>query len=175
MIRELLDHKADMAIADLTITSQRQAAVDFTLPFMNLGISILFRKPEEAPPDLFSFLKPFSVEVWLYMATAFLGVSLLLYIISRLSPYEWVSSHCVCYEPRSSRRVDPCKEHCSDPAAARFSFSRHVVISHCIRHCSTCPCSSFVCRYRAIRVTTIPTSLKISSRLATAFGSRWAV
>lgn len=90
MIRELLDHKADMAIADLTITSERQTAVDFTLPFMNLGISILFKKPEEAPPDLFSFLKPFSVEVWLYMATAFLGVSLLLYIISRLSPYEWV-------------------------------------------------------------------------------------
>lgn len=93
MIRELLDHKADLAIADLTITSDRQQAVDFTLPFMNLGLSILFKKPEETPPELFSFLKPFSVEVWLYMATAFLGVSLLLYVISRLSPYEWVSAH----------------------------------------------------------------------------------
>lgn len=93
MIRELLDHKADLAISDLTITSDRQQAVDFTLPFMNLGISILYKKPEESPPDLFSFLKPFSVEVWLYMATAFLGVSLLLYVISRLSPYEWVSGH----------------------------------------------------------------------------------
>ncbi|KAI1287063.1 Glutamate receptor ionotropic, kainate 2 [Halotydeus destructor] len=93
MIRELLDRKADLAIADLTITSERQTAVDFTLPFMNLGISILYRKPEEKPPKLFSFLSPFSVEVWLYMATSFLGVSLLLYVISRLSPYEWVSSH----------------------------------------------------------------------------------
>lgn len=93
MIRELLDRKVDIAIADLTITSARQSAVDFTLPFMNLGISILFKKPDEAPPDLFSFLKPFSVEVWIYMATAFLGVSLLLYIISRISPYEWVSGH----------------------------------------------------------------------------------
>lgn len=93
MIRELLDRKVDIAIADLTITSARQAAVDFTLPFMNLGISILFKKPDETPPDLFSFLKPFSVEVWIYMATAFLGVSLLLYIISRISPYEWVSGH----------------------------------------------------------------------------------
>ena len=93
MIRELLDHRADMAIADFTMTSARQGAVDFTLPFMNLGISILFKKPEDAPPDLFSFLKPFSLEVWVYMATAFLGVSLLLYVISRLSPYEWVSGH----------------------------------------------------------------------------------
>ena len=99
MIRELLDHKADMAIADLTITSGRQSAVDFTLPFMHLGISILFKKPEETPPDLFSFLKPFSMEVWLYMMTAFLGVSLLLYVIARLTPYEWVSGHPCDDEP----------------------------------------------------------------------------
>jgi len=99
MIRELLDHKADMAIADLTITASRQEVVDFTLPFMNLGISILFKKPGESPPDLFSFLKPFSVEVWLYVMTAFLGVSLLLYVISRLTPYEWVSGHPCDDEP----------------------------------------------------------------------------
>lgn len=93
MIRELIDHKADIGICDLTITSSRQTVVDFTLPFMNLGISILYKKPALAPPDLFSFMKPFSIEVWLYMATAFLGVTLLLYILSRLSPYEWVSGH----------------------------------------------------------------------------------
>jgi ionotropic kainate glutamate receptor 2 len=93
MIRELLDHRADLAIADLTITSSRQTAVDFTLPFMNTGISILFKKPEETPPDLFSFLKPFSVDVWIYLMTSFLGVALTLYIIARISPLEWVSGH----------------------------------------------------------------------------------
>lgn len=93
MIREVQDHKADMGICDLTITSSRQTAVDFTLPFMNTGISIVYKKPELPPPDLFSFMKPFSVEVWLYVATAFLGVTLLLYILSRVSPYEWVSGH----------------------------------------------------------------------------------
>ncbi|GBO28018.1 Glutamate receptor ionotropic, kainate 3 [Araneus ventricosus] len=73
MIRELIDGKADMAIADLTITYVREEAVDFTMPFMNLGISILFKKPTKKVPKLFSFLSPLSVEVWLYMATAFLG------------------------------------------------------------------------------------------------------
>lgn len=29
--------KADLAICDLTITSERQSAVDFTVPFLNLG------------------------------------------------------------------------------------------------------------------------------------------
>jgi ABC-type amino acid transport substrate-binding protein len=30
--------KADLAIADLTITYEREQAVDFSMPFMNLGI-----------------------------------------------------------------------------------------------------------------------------------------
>ncbi|GIX71051.1 glutamate receptor ionotropic, kainate 3 [Caerostris darwini] len=54
MIRELIDGKADMAIADLTITYVREEAVDFTMPFMNLGISILFKKPTKKVPKLFS-------------------------------------------------------------------------------------------------------------------------
>lgn len=29
--------KADLAICDLTITYERRKAVDFTMPFMNLG------------------------------------------------------------------------------------------------------------------------------------------
>lgn len=37
MMKELLDQKADLAIADLTITYDREQVVDFTMPFMNLG------------------------------------------------------------------------------------------------------------------------------------------
>ncbi|XP_033212072.1 glutamate receptor ionotropic, kainate 2 isoform X2 [Belonocnema kinseyi] len=89
MIKELLEQKADLAIADLTITYDREQAVDFTMPFMNLGISILYRKPIKQPPNLFSFLSPLSLDVWIYMATAYLGVSVLLFILARFSPYEW--------------------------------------------------------------------------------------
>ena len=35
--------KADLAIADLTITYEREQAVDFTMPFMNLGKANIFR------------------------------------------------------------------------------------------------------------------------------------
>lgn len=109
--------KADLAIADLTITYEREQAVDFTMPFMNLGeyrtrsspntkridlfnecsrsnnapiltalilgVSILFKKPMKKPPNLFSFLSPLSLDVWIYMATAYLGVSVLLFILAR--------------------------------------------------------------------------------------------
>ncbi|XP_062531194.1 glutamate receptor ionotropic, kainate 2 isoform X4 [Bombyx mori] len=89
MIRELLEQRADLAIADLTITYDREQVVDFTMPFMNLGISVLYRKPIKQPPNLFSFLSPLSLDVWIYMATAYLGVSVLLFILARFSPYEW--------------------------------------------------------------------------------------
>lgn len=93
MIGELLQGKADLAIADLTITYVREEVVDFTMPFMNLGISILYRKADKKPPWLFSFLAPLSLEVWIYMSTAFLGVSLFLFVVARFSPYEWVNPH----------------------------------------------------------------------------------
>lgn len=75
--------RADLAVADLTITYDREQVVDFTMPFMNLGISVLYRKPLKHSPNLFSFLSPLSFDVWLYMATAYLGVSLLLFILAR--------------------------------------------------------------------------------------------
>lgn len=91
MVRELLEQRADLAIGDLTITYEREQAVDFTMPFMNLGISVLYRKPVKQPPNLFSFLSPLSLDVWIYMATAYLGVSVLLFILARFTPYEWQS------------------------------------------------------------------------------------
>lgn len=50
-------------MADLTITYVREEAVDFTMPFMTLGISILYKKTAKPPPGLFSFLDPLSLEV----------------------------------------------------------------------------------------------------------------
>lgn len=35
--------RADLAITDLTITSERESGVDFTMPFMNLGIISKFK------------------------------------------------------------------------------------------------------------------------------------
>ncbi|XP_012273732.1 glutamate receptor ionotropic, kainate 2 [Orussus abietinus] len=99
LVKRLLDHAADLALCDLTITSERKQAVDFTMPFMNLGISILYRKPEVKPPSLFSFLSPLSTDVWIYMATAYLGVSLMLFIQARMAPSEWDNPHPCNPEP----------------------------------------------------------------------------
>ena len=45
IIGELMRNEADMAIAPLTISSARESVVDFSKPFMNIGISIMIKKP----------------------------------------------------------------------------------------------------------------------------------
>lgn len=93
MIGEVVRGEADLAIVDLTITTRRQEAVDFTLPFMNTGISILFKKPTTKVTTLFSFLSPFSSDVWAYVLAAYCGISVILFLVGHLSPYEWSDPH----------------------------------------------------------------------------------
>lgn len=85
--------KADLAVAPITISHIREQVVDFTLPFMDLGLSILFKRPEMKNPGLFSFLSPLSFETWMYIATAYIAVSFVLFVIARFSPYEWYNLH----------------------------------------------------------------------------------
>ncbi|KAL1440474.1 hypothetical protein MTO96_009407 [Rhipicephalus appendiculatus] len=88
MVRELIDREADLAVGDITITSSREEAVDFTLPFMTLGVSILFRKNQEEH-SLFFFLSPLSVDVWLCVAAAHVVISLLLCCVTRVQSFRW--------------------------------------------------------------------------------------
>ena len=70
-------------MASLTISYVREEVIDFTKPFMNLGISILYKKPEKQNPSLFSFLSPLSLAVWGYVLVAYTGVSFMLFFVSR--------------------------------------------------------------------------------------------
>ncbi|XP_031634001.1 glutamate receptor ionotropic, kainate 2-like isoform X2 [Contarinia nasturtii] len=99
MIRALRDEDAHLAITDLTITSQRESGADFTMPFMNLGISILYLKPTKEPPSTFSFMAPFSKSVWLSVFLAYFTVSLCLFVLGRLSPGEWDNPYPCIEEP----------------------------------------------------------------------------
>ncbi|NXU41417.1 GRIK4 protein, partial [Drymodes brunneopygia] len=93
MVGELIARKADLAVAGLTITAEREKVIDFSKPFMTLGISILYRVHMGRRPGYFSFLDPFSPGVWLFMLLAYLAVSCVLFLVARLTPYEWYSPH----------------------------------------------------------------------------------
>uniref|UniRef100_A0A8C1TFB5 Glutamate receptor n=1 Tax=Cyprinus carpio TaxID=7962 RepID=A0A8C1TFB5_CYPCA len=93
MVGELISRKADLAVAALTITAEREKVIDFSKPFMTLGISIMYRVHIGRRPGYFSFLDPFSPGVWLFMLLAYLAVSCVLFLVARLTPYEWYNPH----------------------------------------------------------------------------------
>ena len=64
----------------MTITLARSQVIDLTKPFLNLGISILFKRPELKPPKLFSFMAPLSTQVWYYMLASYFGMEVIFLI-----------------------------------------------------------------------------------------------
>ncbi|CAB3367849.1 Hypothetical predicted protein [Cloeon dipterum] len=113
IVRQLMDKKADLAVGSMTINYARESVIDFTKPFMNLGISILFKTsetmnvfrrgrpfrpniesvPTSAPTRLFSFMNPLAVDIWLYVLAAYVLVSITMFVVARFSPYEWHNPH----------------------------------------------------------------------------------
>ena len=78
MIGDLLAQKADLVLADLTITHEREQVMDFTMPFMDLGVTILYRKPPpQETPSMLVFLDPFPPAIWACIITAYLLMFLL--------------------------------------------------------------------------------------------------
>ncbi|XP_017275207.1 glutamate receptor 1a isoform X3 [Kryptolebias marmoratus] len=94
MVGELVYGKADLAVAPLTITLVREEVIDFSKPFMSLGISIMIKKPTKSKPGVFSFLDPLAYEIWMCIVFAYIGVSVVLFLVSRFSPYEWHAEDC---------------------------------------------------------------------------------
>ncbi|XP_017845406.1 glutamate receptor ionotropic, kainate 2 [Drosophila busckii] len=89
IIRQLIDNNAQIGICDLTITQARRSVVDFTVPFMQLGISILAYKEPPPAADAYAFLRPYGMDVWLYVMVAMLITAMVLILAGRMDPYEW--------------------------------------------------------------------------------------
>ncbi|XP_028402601.1 glutamate receptor 2-like [Dendronephthya gigantea] len=87
IIGELIDQKADMGTGSLTITAEREKAVDFSKPFMDFTMALILRKPEDEKPNMFRFLDPFSPTVWLCTIMAVFSMTIFMYAVDYLSPY----------------------------------------------------------------------------------------
>lgn len=103
-------------MAPLTVTYQRSQVVDFTKPFLSLGISVLFKIPQQQRPSVFSFMNPLGSATWLYIMLAAVVVTFLTYIVAHVTPYEWKNHH-VC-NIRQDSHVPP-----NGPLINRFTFS----------------------------------------------------
>jgi len=50
---------------------------------------IMIKKPEKQKPGVFSFMDPLDLQIWLCIVLSYVGVSFVLFLVSRFSPYEW--------------------------------------------------------------------------------------
>ncbi|KAJ8001784.1 hypothetical protein DPEC_G00173030, partial [Dallia pectoralis] len=74
MVGEVEQKKAHMAVGSLTINAERSEVVDFSVPFIETGISVLVsRSNGTVSPS--AFLEPFSADVWVMMFVMLLLVS----------------------------------------------------------------------------------------------------
>lgn len=122
MVGELIRKEADLAIAPLTITSAREKVIQFSKPFLSLGISILFKKPERKSEGSFSFMNPLSKDIWLFILLSYILVSVVLYLVSRCSPSEMRK---ILSVPPTSRGHYHRKKNSSNPIQPPIQQSNH--------------------------------------------------
>lgn len=63
--------------------------MEFSKPFLTTGLSIMIKRPVDQEFSIFSFMQPLSNEVWMYIIFAYVGISVVIFLVSRFSPYEW--------------------------------------------------------------------------------------
>jgi len=88
LVGMLQREEIDLIAADLTVTWSRMSAIDFSKPFLASTLTLLLKDPAEYTISLASWFNPFSWEVWLLLLTSYLISSLILFLVSRLSPLE---------------------------------------------------------------------------------------
>ncbi|XP_075038978.1 glutamate receptor ionotropic, NMDA 2B [Mixophyes fleayi] len=86
MIGEVVTKRAYMAVGSLTINEERSEVVDFSVPFIETGISVMVsRSNGTVSPS--AFLEPFSADVWVMMFVMLLIVSAVaVFIFEYFSP-----------------------------------------------------------------------------------------
>ncbi|XP_077863037.1 glutamate receptor 1-like [Saccoglossus kowalevskii] len=91
MIGQVANEEVDLAAAPITITSIRENVVDFSKPFMHTSIRALMKKPsvDSKTTSLFGIFTPFTFWVWICIVISFLVVGLVMFFLSRMSPYGW--------------------------------------------------------------------------------------
>uniref|UniRef100_A0A8C9RUH3 Glutamate receptor n=1 Tax=Scleropages formosus TaxID=113540 RepID=A0A8C9RUH3_SCLFO len=74
MVGEVVVKNAHMAVGSLTINEERSEVIDFSVPFIETGISVMVsRSNGTVSPS--AFLEPFSADVWVMMFVMLLLVS----------------------------------------------------------------------------------------------------
>ncbi|XP_078584743.1 glutamate receptor ionotropic, delta-2-like [Branchiostoma floridae x Branchiostoma japonicum] len=86
MIGDVVNKQADVAIAAMTITKEREKVVDFPKRYMDQSFGILMKKPKDNTRNVFGFMGPFDPEVWACIGGSVVIVGVFLYLLNKFRP-----------------------------------------------------------------------------------------
>nr|BAC06342.1 DjGluR1 [Dugesia japonica] len=91
LIGEMANKNFDMAVGAITITSERERVVDFSIPYYDYAaIQILMKKVTASTKgDQAFFLKAFTWEVWATVIATIIGTGFLICFVDRVSPFSF--------------------------------------------------------------------------------------
>ncbi|ELU11683.1 hypothetical protein CAPTEDRAFT_179505 [Capitella teleta] len=85
LIRTIMDGKADMVMTSLKITPERNQQIDFSVPFLETGITILVAVRDGVISPT-AFLEPFDILSWMFILVVCMHIVALAIWI-----FEWIS------------------------------------------------------------------------------------
>ena len=83
MVKRVANGEYDLIVGDVTVTSARRELVAFSTSIFDNSLRLIIRKPTPDQVELFSFLKPFSLTLWVMILSALLITSLLIFLVER--------------------------------------------------------------------------------------------
>ncbi|CAF4296832.1 unnamed protein product [Rotaria sp. Silwood2] len=73
----------DLVIGDVTVTAKRRKIVSFSNSIFDNSLRIIVRKTSPVSVDLASYLKPFSLRLWIVLLLSVIYASVLVYLLER--------------------------------------------------------------------------------------------
>ncbi|XP_078617496.1 glutamate receptor ionotropic, kainate 2-like [Branchiostoma floridae x Branchiostoma japonicum] len=90
----LINKKADAVLYGATTRSRRTEVLEYSFPLAHQGYYIIIKRADSTlnimdVAGIFEFLAPFDILVWAAIGAAVVAVSISLFLINRLDPFEW--------------------------------------------------------------------------------------
>lgn len=88
MLARLAAGEWDMIVGDMIITNERLKVVDFSSEFFSNSARLVIKRPPPAAVDVFAFLRPFSLGVWLCWLSSILITGTLSTVYTVFEEYD---------------------------------------------------------------------------------------